>query len=183
MRAGTISAVFRTTSPGSQASSCRSLSGEISPGKHHWNGHCLGIFAKQAPLERYCVFPDSSEINRDHTAPLEQYYLGIFGNTRTVETTPPRNTSETTTTFPLATTLPQELSAATQSFCHNHSPQLSQMYAVSTTHQTGDWDIDFSAHFLQHRRLFNIFSSIATISDRNVSVHSCGPIFTPRPRN
>lgn len=151
----------------SQAPVAHSL-GKFPPrGKHHRNGHCLGIITRQAPLERPYVSPNFSETNavdttlhgsdretiRGHTAPLEQHWLGISRNTGTVETTPPRNASETTTTFPLATTLPQKFSAATQSFRHNHSPRLSQMYAVSTTRQGSQWDIDFSAnlHYLRQR--------------------------------
>ncbi len=67
MRAGTIGAVFRTTSPGSQPSSCRSLSGENSPGQHHWNRHCLGTFTRQAPLERHCVPSNSPETSTVET--------------------------------------------------------------------------------------------------------------------
>lgn len=123
--------------------------------------HCMAqnVLSRQVPLERHC-----SGTIRDHTAPLEQHYLGIFANTRTVETTPPRNASETTTTFPLATTLPQKFPAATQSF------ELSQPFATTKP------DVCTEYHTPNRRlghRLFSIFYSIAIIAhitDRNAFV-------------
>lgn len=126
---------------------------------------CLGIFSGQLPLERHrlgiisierqCLrtLPRQVPLKRQRLGnfsrqvPLGRHCLGIFPTPLPLERHCLRTVRRQLYPTPIGTTLPRNFSQATQSYRHNHSPQLSLMCAVTTTRQTVDWDINFLCAF------------------------------------